>query len=267
MRLPDLIDTHCHLDLAPLAESLDAVLARARAAGVRQCISIGTSVEASRVNVALAHQHPMVRAAVGVHPHDADAVTEAMLSDIEELAQDPAVVAIGEVGLDFYRNTASREGQERAFIGFLRMAQRRGLPILIHCRNAYDALLELLQREGAVPVRGLLHCASGPPAYIESALARGFHVSFAGNVTFPNAQPLRDLVPLVPDDQLLIETDAPFLAPQPVRGQPNEPAHVRHTAALLAELRGTTLEALGALTSRNARRLFHLPEPDGVVMG
>jgi TatD DNase family protein len=255
----ELIDTHCHLDLDPLAGSVEAVLARARASGVRTCLSIGTTVEASRANVELARRFPMVRAAVGVHPHEADGVTDETLQQIDTLAEDPTVVAIGEVGLDAYRQRALPESQQRVLEGFVALAARRGLPLLLHCREAYEPLLALLRHSGRTPVRGVIHCASGPPEFIRGALDLGLHISFAGNVTFPSAHALRALVPLVPDDRLLIETDAPFLAPQPVRGQPNEPAHVAHTAACLAQLRGTTPAALGELTSRNARRLFNLP--------
>lgn len=258
MARPELVDTHCHLDLEPLAASVEAVLARAQAAGVQHCLSIGTTVEASRANVELAKRYPIVRAAVGVHPHEADTVTDETLADIEALAADPVVAAIGEVGLDFYRRHASPANQERALRGFLTIATRRQLPVLIHCREAYERLLEVLRQEGGDLVRGVIHCASGPPAFIEEALTLGLHISFAGNVTFPNAHALRALVPLVPDDRLLIETDAPFLAPQPVRGKTNEPAYVAHTAVALAQLRGITVDALGALTSRNARRLFGL---------
>ena len=263
--MPELIDTHCHLDLEPLAASVDAVLTRARAAGVRSCISIGTTVEASRANVALAKRYPMVRAAVGVHPHEAETVTDETFAAIEALAAEPCVAAIGEVGLDFYRRHAAPDSQRRAFAGFVQLARRRNLPLLIHCREAYEPLLDLLRQTADAPVRGLIHCASGPAEFIQGALALGLHVSFAGNVTFPNAKALRALVRLVPEDRLLLETDAPFLAPQPVRGQPNEPAHVAHTAAALAELRGVSLDALGAATSRNARRLFGLPADEEAV--
>ena len=255
-----LVDTHCHLDLEPLAGSFDAVLARARAAGVRHCLTIGTTLDASRATVELARRDAMVRAAVGIHPQEADAVTDETMAAIDALAGEPVVAAIGEVGLDEHRPSASTEQQSRALRGFVEIAKRRNLPLAIHCRDAYVPLLALLQAHAHSTLRGVIHCASGPPEFIQGALALGFHVSFAGNVTFPNAHALRALVPLVPDDRLLIETDAPFLAPQPVRGRPNEPAYVAHTAACLAELRGTTVETLGALTSRNARRLFQFPD-------
>ncbi len=258
--MPRFVDTHCHLALEPLSTDVEAVLARAREAGVGACLSIGTTLEDSRANVELARRHPMVHAAVGVHPNESEAVTDATWAALDTLAQDPSVVAIGEVGLDFYRDRASEDAQRRTLSRCLALAQRRGLPVVLHCRNAYDELLQLLRREAQAPVRGLVHCASGPAAFIRGALDLGLSISFAGNVTFPNAAALRELVPLVPDERLLIETDAPFLAPQPVRGKPNEPAYVAHTAAFLAQQRGTTVEALGALTTRNAEHLFKFPD-------
>ncbi len=254
----ELIDTHCHLDLEPLGQAVEAVLARAQAAGVRRCITIGTSVESSRANIELARRFPMLRAAVGVHPNDAGTVTDETFAQIDALAADPHVVAIGEVGLDDYRTPGAVEAQRPVLRGFMDIARRRRLPLLIHCRGttAYDALLMLLREHASGSWRGIIHCASGSPAFIEAAIGLGLHVSFAGNVTFRNAHELRRLVPLVPDDRLLIETDAPFLAPQPVRGMPNEPAYVAHTAAHLAQLRGETVERVGELTSRNARELF-----------
>ena len=254
------MDTHCHLDLAPLSASVDAVLERARAAGVRWCVSIGTSVPASRANVELAARHPgMVRAAVGIHPNEADDATDEAIVEIDALAGRPGVVAIGEVGLDQYRRRAAPEAQARALRGFIAIARRRNLPLLIHCRDAYEPLLAILRESGG-SLRGIIHCASGPAEFIRESLALGLHISFAGNVTFPSAGALRELVALVPDDRLLVETDSPFLAPQPVRGQTNEPGYVAHTAAFLATLRGTTPDALAAMTTRNACRLFGLPD-------
>ena len=263
--MTSLIDTHCHLDRDPLHASVDEVLARARAAGVVRCITIGTSVASSTASVALAARYPDVYAAVGIHPHDAETVTDESLAAIEALAQAPKVVAIGEVGLDHYRNHASPAAQARAFRAFIAIAQRRHLPLLIHCRDAYDELLAMLRELSRAPVRGAIHCASGPAAFIRGALELGLHISFSGIVTFPNARAVQALVPLVPEHRLLIETDAPWLAPQPVRGQTNEPAYVAHTAACVAQLRGISIDALGALTSRNACQLLHLPQPDGAT--
>lgn len=252
----ELVDTHCHLDMEPLGAQVDAVLARARAAGVRRCVTIGTSVEASRANLELARRHPMLAVAVGVHPHEADGVSDETLAQIEALSREPGVAAIGEVGLDYYYKHSTPEHQRRALEGFLLIAQRRGLPLLFHCRNAYAQLLTLVRQTLGGQVCGLIHCASGPPEFIQGALALGLHISFSGTVTFPKAQATQALVALVPDDRLLLETDAPYLTPQPVRGRPNEPAYVAHTAARIAQLRGVSVEALGALTSRNARALF-----------
>ncbi|PIQ83791.1 MAG: hydrolase TatD [Candidatus Omnitrophica bacterium CG11_big_fil_rev_8_21_14_0_20_63_9] len=260
---PELIDTHCHLDYPPLSDDIAAVLQRARAQGVRQCVTIGTSLERSRAGVLIAQRFPQVRAAVGVHPNDCAHMDDTTWAALDELAAQPEVVAIGEVGLDQYRKTVELARQQEVFRGFLALARRRALPVLIHCRDAYEPLLKLL-RERAATWEGIIHCASGPAEFIQGALALGLHISFAGNVTFPNAKALQALVPLVPDHRLLIETDAPFLAPQPVRGQPNEPAHVAHTAAFLAQLRGVSAAALGACTSANARRLFRLSDRESV---
>lgn len=251
-----LVDTHCHLDIEPLALSVGAVLERAKAAGVERCVSIGTSVEVSRANVALASRHEPVFAAVGVHPNDADSVTEAALADIDALALEPKVAAIGEIGLDYYRKEAQPANQHRALHGFIEIAKRRGLPVLIHCRDAYEDLLAVLKSHAASHLRGVIHCASGPPEFIQGALSLGFYISFAGNVTFPKAQALQQLVPLVPDNRLLIETDAPFLAPQAVRGQKNEPANIAHTCAFVAGLRSVDAQTLGQTTTDNAYRLF-----------
>ncbi len=254
----ELMDTHCHLDREALASQLDSVLSRAKAAGVTRCVTIGTCIASSRASVMLAEKYSRLHAAVGIHPEEAYTITAPALRAIEDLSRNPVVVAIGEVGLDYYHIGASRDVQMASFEAFVRMSQARSLPILIHCRDAYADLLRVIRKAANRPVRGVLHCASGPAWYIQEALELGFYVSFAGNVTFPKAQALRDLVSLVPDDRLLIETDAPFLAPQPVRGQTNEPAFVAHTAEHLAKLRGISPQALGALTSANARALFGL---------
>ncbi len=255
----DLVDTHCHLEWPTLSRQLEAVLERAQGCGVRQCVTVGTSVESSGAAVTLAQRHPMLHAAVGIHPSDAAAATPDALQGIERLSHDPAVVAIGEIGLDYYRMAAPAARQRDVFGACLDLAHRRGLPVILHCRDAYDETLEVLRAEAWQALRGVVHCASGPPAFIEGMVALGWWISFAGNVTFPNAKALQALVTLVPDDRLVVETDAPFLAPQPVRGRANEPSYVLHTVEALAQLRGRSLDELAALTSANARRLFGLP--------
>lgn len=255
-----LIDTHCHLDHPPLDTITEEVLTRAKEAGVYQCLTVGVNEASSRAAVILGQRHPELRVAVGVHPHDADSVTDDILAEIERLSQEPKVVAIGEVGLDYYRQHSSAENQQRVFVKFIKMAHRMNLPLIIHCRNAYQELLELLQRHAARPQRGVIHCASGPVAFIEEALDLGMHISFAGNVTFSNAKDLQALIPQVPEERLLLETDAPFLTPEPKRGKTNEPAFLKHTAAFVARLRGVTEEAIAALTTRNACKLFGFVE-------
>lgn len=256
------VDTHCHLDYPPLDTDVAAVLQRAAAAGVGRCVTIGTTLARSQAGVAIARRFPQVRAAVGIHPNDCAGTDEAALRAIDALADDPVVAAIGEVGLDQYRKTVDLAQQQNVLQGFMAIARRRRLPLLIHCRDAYEPLLATL-RHAAATWQGIIHCASGPAEFIQGALALGLHVSFAGNVTFPNAKALQALVPLVPEERLLIETDAPFLAPQPVRGQKNEPAYVAHTAAFVAQLRGVPLEHIAAVTTRNAQALFRFPAAAG----
>jgi TatD DNase family protein len=254
-----LVDTHCHLDYPPLSDDVAAVLQRAAAAGVQQCVTIGTSLERSRANIILAQRFPQqLRAAIGIHPNDCAETTAADLATLEQWAAQPGVVAIGEVGLDQYRQTVPLEKQQAVLQGCLAIARRCHLPVLLHCRQAHAPLLEAL-RHIAGAWQGIIHCASGPAEFIQEALALGLHISFAGNVTFPNAKALHALVPLVPDERLLLETDAPFLAPQPVRGQQNEPAFVTHTAAWVANLRGATVEHVARVTTRNACALLRLP--------
>ena len=256
----EFVDTHCHLAEPPLAAAIPDALGRARAAGVAQVVTIGTTLADSRASIAAARAYAGVRAAVGIHPHEVNGTSEAELRELEALAGEPEVGAIGEVGLDFYRKLSPPERQREVFRACVQIAYRCSLPLAIHCRNAYEELLAIL-REEARAVRGVIHCASGPPEFISGALSLGLHISFAGNVTFPNAQALRALVPLVPDDRLLLETDAPFLAPQPVRGRPNEPAYLAHTAQAVAQLRGVSVDELGCRTTANARALFGLPAP------
>lgn len=251
-----LIDTHCHLDHPPLDAVAEEALTRAQEAGVRQCLTVSVDEASSRANIKLAQRYPELRVAVGVHPHDADSVTDEILAGIERLSGEPKVAAIGEVGLDYYRKCSSPDNQRRVFMEFMKMAQRKNLPLVIHCREAYEELLELLQRHAARPQRGVIHCASGPTEFIEGALSLGMHVSFAGNVTFENAKDLQALVPNVPGERLLLETDAPFLTPEPKRGKMNEPAFLKYTAAFVARIRGVTEEAIAELTTRNACELF-----------
>lgn len=254
----DLFDTHAHLHFPEFADDLGAVLARARAAGVRRMLTIGTDVETSRAAVALAAREPDVWASVGVHPHDADEADATALAEIEELAAEPRVVGIGETGLDFFRNLSPREAQERAFRAQLALARRVGKPVIVHCRDAHEETLRILADERVGETGGVMHCFSGDTAIARRCLDLGLLISLAGPVTYPKARALPEVARFVPGDRLVVETDCPFLPPQPYRGKRNEPAYLAITAARVAELRGESLQTLAARTSENAAKLFGL---------
>lgn len=224
-------------------------------------LTIGTDVEGSRAAVALAEHHPDVYAAVGIHPHDAAQASEAALDELEQLAQaSPRVVAIGETGLDYYRNLSPRETQIQVFRRQLALARQLGKPVLIHCREAHADALEVLRQEGIQGVGGIMHCFSGDAAVAYHCLDLGLLISLAGPVTYPNARKLPEVVKLAPADRLVVETDCPFLPPQPYRGKRNEPAYLPITAARVAELKGERLEELGPVMARNALALFGIPD-------
>lgn len=255
----ELFDTHAHLHFPDFAEDLDAVLARARAAGVRRMLTIGTDVEASQAALALAAREPNIWASVGIHPHDAAGADDAALAAVEDLATRPRVVAIGEIGLDFFRNLSPRADQERTLRHLLGLARRRALPVLLHCRDAHDELLGILAEEGVGAAGGIMHCFSGDVAIARRCLDLGLHISLAGPVTYPNARALPEVARFVPGDRLVIETDCPFLPPQGYRGKRNEPAYLALTAARVAELRAEPVARLAQRLSANARTLFGLP--------
>jgi TatD DNase family protein len=259
-----LVDTHCHLghhfDL-----DVDTQLARARGAGLVVMVDVGTDLASSRDAVRNAASQPDVFAAVGIHPNDAGLATDAALAALDELAGAPRVVAIGETGLDDYRDTARPEEQERAFRAQLAIARRHDLAVVIHCRDAWPRTVAMLEEEGMVgdAARVVLHCYSGDVATTQRTVANGWFHSFAGNVTFSNAAPLREVAALVPDGLLLTETDAPYLTPHPHRGQPNDPSFVALTLACLAEVRGTRVEDLAASVLATTRRAFALDRHEG----
>ena len=255
---PELFDTHAHLHFPEFAGDLDAVLARARAAGVRRMVTIGTDVATSRAAAALAAREPDVWAAVGIHPHEAADADEAALTEIERLASAPRVVAIGETGLDFFRDRSPREAQTRAFTAQVALARRLGKPVLVHCRDAHAETLALLAADGRLERGGIMHCFSGDVALARRCIELGLLVSLAGPVTYPKPGALPDVARAIPADRLVVETDCPFLPPQPYRGKRNEPAYLAITAARVAELRGEALADLAGRMSENARALFRL---------
>ena len=252
-----LIDTHCHLDL--LKGTPDEALAEARAAGVDAVVAVGIDLRSSRSAAALAARFDDVYAAVGVHPHDAVGFDGVVRTGLERLLGQRRVVAVGECGLDFYRDLAPRDVQRAVFVEQLDLARAAGVPICVHSREAGGETFALLTEHGG-GLRVILHCFS-TPEYVELCNERGYFVSFAGNLTYKSSDELRKAALAVRDDLLLVETDAPFLAPLPRRGHANRPAYVAHTAQFLARLRGWSDEQVAAVTSANARRAFGIDHP------
>ena len=251
-----LFDTHAHLHFPDFGPDLDDVLARARAAGVHRIVTIGTNGETSRAALAIAEREPDVWAAVGLHPHDADGGDDALFTELERLAASPRVVALGEMGLDFFRNLSPRPAQEAALRRQLGLARALRKPALIHCRDAHEETLAILAEERIREVGGIMHCFSGDVAIARRCLDLGLLISLAGPVTYPNARALPDVARFVPIDRLVVETDCPFLPPQPYRGKRNEPSYLVFTAARVADLRKEPLETLGPRMAENAIRLF-----------
>jgi TatD DNase family protein len=259
-----LFDTHCHLDDPRLHNELDAVLDRAKQAGVRRITTIGCAHDVASVKSAIdiAHQHSdWVSATVGVHPHDAKDLDDALCDAISAAGKDSSVVAIGETGLDFHYDHSPHEAQMDAFRRQIAIARELKKPLVIHTRSAPKETLLVLREEQANDVGGIIHCFSEDAAFAAAALDLGFVSSFSGIVTFNKAVEVQEAARKQPADALLVETDAPYLAPMPKRGKRNEPAYVAHTAERIAELRGEEPEALAELTYRNAMRIFGIHEP------
>ena len=251
-----LIDSHCHLDHWDAAE-LPAVMARAAQAGVGQVVTIGTSMAQSRSILRIAEPRPDVWCMIGVHPHNAAAARVASPEALVAMTGHPRVIGIGESGLDYFYDKAPRDIQKASFRAHIRAAQLSGLPLAIHARDADDDIAGILKEERAGgPFDFLLHCFSSTAALAEAAVAMGGYISFSGILTFPKSTGLRAIACDIPPDRLLVETDAPYLAPAPHRGKRNEPAWVAHTAATLAEVRGISREQIAELTTGNFKRLF-----------
>lgn len=251
-----LIDAHCHLDDAQFAADVDAVITRALEAGVAGMITAGADIASSQMAVALADKYPSVYAVVGIHPHHASSFSDVALQAIRRLGQHRKVVGIGEIGLDFhYADGAPPDVQERNFVAHLDLAEELGKPVVIHDRDAHAQVMQILSRRGGHP-RGVLHCFSGDIEMARRAIALGYAISFAGNVTFTNARPLQEVAQTIPLEHILIETDAPYLSPR--RGRRNEPCNVVSIAAKLAELTHLALSVVEEATSQNSKLLFGL---------
>jgi TatD DNase family protein len=256
-----LIDTHCHLADPKLRDDVEGILARAREAGVRTLISVGAigSIETDRLTVAIAERSADVYAAIGVHPHDAKDCDAVRITQLRELAQSARVVAVGESGLDFHYMHSPREAQEAALRRHLELAGELDKPIVIHCREAEARLAEIVREAGMPPRGGVIHCFSSNAEAAHEFLALGFYISFSGILTFKNAAAVREAARIIPGDRVMVETDAPYLAPDPYRGKRNEPAWVVRTLEVLARERTAEPAALAAQIYANAARLFALP--------
>ena len=261
------VDSHAHLEMEQFNPDRPAMLERARAAGIETLLAIGSGTGPGSLDcgIKLAEQHPWIYATIGIHPHEAKLATDADFDELAQLATNPKVIAWGEIGLDYYYDHSPRDVQRSVFLKQLDLARAARLPIVIHCRpseaseNAWDDCISILREHWAsTGLRGILHCFTGSLAHANAALDMGFMISFAGNITFPKAQNIRDAAATVPLDRIFIETDSPFLAPIPHRGKRNEPAFVKEVAVQIGKLRNLSAEEVGTRTSHNFYDFFRL---------
>lgn len=251
------IDTHCHLDFPEFDHDRDQVIQRAKTEGIDYIINIGSSLKGSKDSVELAKKYDFIYAAVGLHPHEADKCDTKTESDLRALAEENKVVAIGEIGLDYFKNYSKPENQRPLFISLLRLAKDLGLPVVIHSREAQEDILKILKSE--LPQKAVVHCFSGDEKFLKECLGLGFFISFTCNITYKKADRLRELLELTPLDRLMLETDAPFLSPEGFRGRRNEPMQVKLLADEIARIKETGIEEIARVTADNARKFFHLP--------
>ncbi len=258
------VDAHTHLDACGCVDAADvaAAMDRAAAVGVRQVVTVADDMASARWVVDAAGRHPDLYAAVALHPTRADTLDDAARTELEHLAADPRVVAVGETGLDHYWDAAPHATQAEAFAWHIDLAKRLGKPVMIHDRDAHDDVLAILRSEGA-PGKVIFHCFSGDPAMARLCADAGYHLSFAGPVSFRNARGLAEAAALVPTELLMTETDAPFLAPHPHRGKRNEPYALPYTVRALAAIRGQDLDELCAAVTSTTRAVYGLPDPTG----
>ena len=252
------VDTHVHLHFQDYDADREAVIERSREAGVAAFVNVGTDVKSSEASIQLAHRHPFVHATVGIHPHDAKDAREEDFKELERLLHESKVVAIGEVGLDFYRNLSAPQTQKKVSSRFFDLYRRTKKPLILHIREAHREMKEQIQAELEPPVEGVLHCFSSDKETMKEFLDLGFYISFAGPLTYKKNEALREAFGACPADRLLLETDAPFLPPQSKRGKRNESSYLLETAEVGAGMRKIPVEELGRLTTENAKRLFGL---------
>lgn len=263
MNIPNIIDTHAHLNMDFDNDQAEAI-SRAADAGVTNIITVGTDLESSRKAVELSERYAGVYAAVGIHPHDVSAITMADMDTLGQIAMNPRVVAIGETGLDFYRDTSPKDKQIMALLWQLDLAEETGLPVIIHCRQATEEMVALLCSRLSTPTstrqqyRGVIHCFNGDINTAKEYLDMGFYISLGGYIGYPKSKGLHEVIRSIPQDRLLVETDCPFLPPQKYRGKRNEPSYLTFTVKALAEIMSAPYEDIAAATTQNAGRLFGL---------
>jgi TatD DNase family protein len=251
-----LIDTHAHLEMREFNDDREDVIQRAREAGVDYIVTIGTTLESSRDAVLLAEKYDFIYAAIGIHPHEVKDVLHPAYEVLRRFAKHEKVVAYGEIGLDYFYEHSPKNDQKRKFRDMLREARELGLPVIIHDRDAHEDTMQIVSEEWSPDLGGVMHCFSGDVAMAKKMIDMGFSISIAGPVTFAKAEGLREVVRQIPIEHLLVETDSPYLAPQPMRGKRNEPAYVRHTAEMVAKVKGLTFDDVARITSFNAMQLF-----------
>lgn len=253
-----LIDTHCHLDFKEFGGDREDVIKRSIREGVGLIINVGSSMQGSMDSIEIAARHESIYASIGIHPHEADRIRQKDIDLFKKFFDNKKIVAVGEIGLDYYRNIASKDNQKKLFMELLKEASARHLPVIIHNREAHEDILSILQDIMGSKIKGVMHCFSGDKIFLAKCLDAGLYVSFTCNITFKNAQRLREVVRLAPLESLLLETDSPFLAPQVFRGARNEPAYIRYLAEEIAGIKNLDFEKVAEVTTENARALFGL---------
>lgn len=252
-----LIDTHCHLDFPEFDKDKDEVIKRAKSSGIDCIVNIGSSLQGSIKSLELAGDYNFIYATVGMHPHEADRADKKTLDALAELAKKDKVVAVGEIGLDYYKGYSKIDNQKALFVSLLKLAKDVGLPVVIHNRQAQEDTLKILK--SILPKKTVVHCFSGDKEFLQQCLELGFFISFTCNITYKKAENLRGLVKIMPLDRLLLETDAPFLPPEGFRGKRNEPLYVTNLAQEIARIKEINIEEVARITTNNAREFFNLP--------
>ncbi|MBU0548417.1 MAG: TatD family hydrolase [Candidatus Omnitrophica bacterium] len=251
-----LVDTHCHLDFSQFDPDRDAVIQRARDAGISYLVNVGSTLDSSNAACELAAKYAQVYAGIGVHPHEADSFNQEAEGQLRKLALKDKVVAIGETGLDYYRNLSSEAGQIHAFSQQIKLAKDLNLPLVVHSRQAEKQVVQVLKT--AMPIRAVIHCFSGDETFLKECLDSGFFVSFTCNITYKKAQGLRDMVRITPLEKLMLETDAPYLSPEGFRGKRNEPMQIKLLAETVSLIKGVSIEKVADKTTKNAKEFFKL---------